>query len=146
MKTSSAKAKGRRAQQEIRDLILETFSELEEDDVRSTSMGASGVDIQTSPKCQENFPFACEVKNQEKISIWESLKQATSNSTKKLLPILFFKRNRTPSYTVLKTDDFFKIIKIVNYLATGVNKKSLSYYLLHIEEIENDNIQDNKFD
>jgi len=132
MKTASAKQKGRKFQQEIRDLILETLDHLEPDDVRSTSMGCSGVDIQTSPKCQEDFPFACEMKNQEKISIWSALEQAENNSTDKLLPVLFFKRNRSKSYTVLKTSDFFKLIKILINL-TGKNNKSLLYYLQQIK-------------
>ena len=51
MKTSSAKAKGRRLQQKVRDLLLETFTELEPDDIRSTSMGVSGEDLQLSPAC-----------------------------------------------------------------------------------------------
>ena len=46
MKTSSAKAKGRRLQQKVRDLLLETFTELQPDDIRSTSMGVSGEDLQ----------------------------------------------------------------------------------------------------
>ncbi len=65
MRTSSAKAKGRRLQQKVRDLILETFSELEEDDVRSTSMGASGEDVLLSPLARKKFPFSVECKNVE---------------------------------------------------------------------------------
>ena len=45
MKTRSAKNKGKRLQNSVRDLILETFTELEEDDVRSTTMGDSGEDV-----------------------------------------------------------------------------------------------------
>ena len=46
MKTRSAKQKGRRLQQNVRDLLLEALSEyLEEDDIRSTSMGAPGEDL-----------------------------------------------------------------------------------------------------
>ena len=50
MKTRSAKQKGRRLQQNVRDLLLEALSEyLEEDDIRSTSMGAPGEDLLLSP-------------------------------------------------------------------------------------------------
>ena len=42
MKTSSGKAKGRRLQNKIRDLLLEHFSDkLEQDDIRSQIMGMS---------------------------------------------------------------------------------------------------------
>ena len=139
----SGKAKGRRYQQEIRNLILETLNHLDPDDVRSTSMGNSGVDIQTSPKCQEDFPFACEAKNQESISIWKSLEQAENNSTDKLKPILFFKRNRSKSYTVLQTIDFFKLIKIIKFLSSGDSKNSLSNYLYNIGDID-ENLQNDK--
>ena len=37
MKTRSAKNKGKRLQNDVRDLILETFTELEPDDVRQTN-------------------------------------------------------------------------------------------------------------
>ena len=38
-KTSAAKAKGRTGQQEVRDKLLEIFSEFEPDDIKSTTMG-----------------------------------------------------------------------------------------------------------
>ena len=42
MKSRSAKNKGKRLQNKVRDLILEKFNQLEPDDVRSTTMGDSG--------------------------------------------------------------------------------------------------------
>ena len=45
MKSRSAKNKGKRLQNKIRDLILEKFDSLESDDVRSITMGDSGEDI-----------------------------------------------------------------------------------------------------
>jgi hypothetical protein len=62
MKTRSAKNKGKRLQNDVRDLILETFTELEPDDVRSTTMGDSGEDILLSPAARKLFPFATEKK------------------------------------------------------------------------------------
>ena len=76
MKTRSAKNKGKRLQNSIRDILLETFTQLEEDDIKSTTMGESGEDIQLSPAARKLIPYAIECKNQEKINIWESLKQA----------------------------------------------------------------------
>ena len=38
-------------------------------------MGESGEDIQLSPAARKLIPFAFECKNQEKLNIWESLKQ-----------------------------------------------------------------------
>jgi hypothetical protein len=48
MNSQSTKAKGRRWQQKIVRMILDCFPSLEPDDVRSTSMGASGPDVQLS--------------------------------------------------------------------------------------------------
>jgi len=69
VKSQSCKSKGRRLQQAVRDLILENFKDLEEDDVRSTSMGAGGEDVLLSPKARKYFPFSIECKNQEKINV-----------------------------------------------------------------------------
>ena len=68
MKTRSAKNKGKRLQNEVRDLILETFKQLEPDDVRSTTMGDSGEDVLLSPAARKLFPFSVECKNQAVVS------------------------------------------------------------------------------
>ena len=110
MKTRSAKNKGKRLQNNIRDILLETFKEqLEPDDIKSTTMGESGEDIQLSPAARKLIPYAIECKNQEKLNIWESLKQAESNSEKGK-PVLIFKRNRSKTYAVLEIQDFIELI------------------------------------
>ena len=83
MKSRSAKAKGRRLQQKVRDLLLERFSpELEPDDIRSAIMGESGEDLKLSPAARKLIPYSFECKNQEKLSIWDALKQAEENGGK----------------------------------------------------------------
>ena len=109
MKTSSAKAKGRRLQQKVRDLLLETFTELEPDDIRSTSMGVSGEDLQLSPAARKLIPFAIECKIQEKLNVWDSLKQAEENSGD-YSPVLIFKRNRSKTYAVINIEKFIELI------------------------------------
>ena len=110
MKTRSAKNKGKRLQNDVRDLILETFKELEPDDVRSTTMGDSGEDILLSPAARKLFPFSVECKNQEKLNIWSSLEQAEENAQSHT-PVLIFKRNRSKTYAVLEIKDFIDLIK-----------------------------------
>lgn len=110
MKPASAKQKGRILQQDIRDKILEKFPELQEDDVTSRSMGCGGEDVLLSPKARVFFPFSCECKNQESMSIWQALKQAEANA-KNNIPLLIFKRNRTKIYCALSFDDLLKLIK-----------------------------------
>jgi len=109
MKTRSAKNKGKRLQNKVRDLILEKFNILEPDDVRSTTMGDSGEDVLLSPAARKKFPFSVECKNQEKINIWESLKQAETNSNNHT-PLLIFKRNRTKTYAVLEFDKLLELL------------------------------------
>ena len=109
MKTRSAKNKGKRLQNDVRDLILETFIELEPDDVRSTTMGDSGEDILLSPAARKLFPFATECKNQERLNIWESLEQAESNANQHI-PLLVFKRNRSKTYISMEINDLIKIL------------------------------------
>ena len=109
MKTRSAKNKGKRLQNNVRDLILEKFQQLEEDDVRSITMGDSGEDILLSPAARKLFPFSVECKNQEKLNVWSSLEQTETNAGKHT-PLLIFKRNRSKTYAVLQLDDLMKML------------------------------------
>jgi len=109
MRTSSAKAKGRRLQDEVRDAILKLFPELEPDDVQCAIMGQSGTDIKLSPLARRKFPYSVECKNQEKLSIWDALKQATANCKDNTTPLLVFSRNHTKTYVALPLEDFIKL-------------------------------------
>ena len=111
MKPRSAKNKGKRLQNKIRDLILEKFNNiLEQDDVRSITMGDSGEDILLSPAARKLFPFSVECKNQEKLNIWSALEQAEGNSGNHT-PLVIFKRNRSKTYAVLEFD---KLLELLN--------------------------------
>ena len=111
MKPRSAKNKGKRLQNKIRDIILEKFNNiLEQDDVRSITMGDSGEDILLSPAARRVFPFSVECKNQEKLNIWEALDQAEGNSGNHT-PLVIFKRNRSKTYAVL---EFKELLKLLN--------------------------------
>jgi len=109
MKTRSAKNKGKRLQNDVRDLILETFQQLEPNDVRSTTMGDSGEDILLSPAARKLFPFATECKNQERLNIWESLEQAESNAGQHI-PLVVFKRNRSKTYISMEINDLMRLL------------------------------------
>ena len=109
MNPRSAKNKGKRLQNKVRDLILEKFNQLEPDDVRSVTMGESGEDILLSPAARKLFPFSTECKNQEKINIWSSLEQAETNSGKHI-PIVIFKRNRSKTYVALEFEKLLELL------------------------------------
>ena len=110
MKPRSAKNKGKRLQNAVRDMILENFTQLEPDDVVSTLMGDSGTDIKLSPAARKVFPYSPECKNQEKMNIWASLEQAEGNTKDGTTPVLFFKRNNTPVYAVIPAEHFFQLV------------------------------------
>ncbi len=110
MKPRSAKNKGKRLQNKVRDIILEKFnSKLEPDDVRSITMGDAGEDILLSPAARRVFPFSVECKNQEKINIWEALDQAEGNSGNHI-PLVIFKRNRSKTYAVLEFEELLQLL------------------------------------
>ena len=113
MKTSSAKAKGRRLQQEVRALLVEAFHQLLPDDIRSTGMGQSGEDLQMSPLARQHIPFSFECKNQEKLNIWSAIKQAEANNGG-YDPAVVFKRNRTKPYVAIPLETFVDLIKKAN--------------------------------
>jgi hypothetical protein len=110
MKTRSGKAKGRRLQNKVRDVLLEHFSEeLEPDDIRTAIMGETGEDIKLSPAARKLIPYSFECKNQEKLNIWSSLEQAAENSGD-YPPVLIFKRNRSKTYVTIELEEFIKLI------------------------------------
>jgi len=110
MKTRSAKNKGKRLQNSVRDILLETFTELEPDDIKSTTMGESGEDIQLSPAARKLIPYSFECKNHEKLNIWSALEQAEEYAHKGT-PVVVFKRNRSKTYAVIELKEFVDLIK-----------------------------------
>ena len=110
MRSRSRKNKGKRLQNKVRDILLEAFQDLEQDDIRSAIMGESGEEIKLSPAARKLIPYSIECKNQEKLNIWEALSQAEENSGVST-PVLIFKRNRSKTYAVLPIEEFINLIK-----------------------------------
>jgi hypothetical protein len=109
MKAQSAKAKGRRLQQTVRDAILEAYPSLEPDDVRSTSMGAGGEDVQLSPAARKLFPYSVECKNLSKIAVFNYYEQACGHGGHE--PLVVIKQNRSKPLAVVDLDHFMKLVK-----------------------------------
>lgn len=114
IKPSSAKAKGRRHQQWVRDKILETFPSLESDDCRSTSMGANGEDILMSPAARKLFPYSVECKALKSISVYKFMEQAEANCPDKAEPIAIIKADRQRPLAVIDAEHFFTLIGNLN--------------------------------
>jgi|TARA_R100000030_G_C3181412_1_gene105957 hypothetical protein len=106
--TSARKAKGRRLQNKVRELLIEKF-DLHPDDIKTAVMGESGEDIRLAHSARKKFPFSVECKNQEKLNIWSSLEQAEDNAND-YTPLLIFKRNRSKTYVTLSLEDFLDLL------------------------------------
>ena len=104
MLTQSAKAKGRRLQQWVREQLIEKL-DIHPEDLESRSMGAGGEDLIMARAAREKFPYSIECKNQEKINIWEAYSQASSNSGDHE-PIVFIKKNGKKPLVVLDAEYF----------------------------------------
>jgi len=109
MKTQSAKAKGRKLQQWVRDQIIEQL-EVHPEDIESRSMGAGGEDLIMARAARERFPFSVECKNVEKLNVWEAYEQAKSNS-KDHEPIVIMKKNQKKPLVVVDADFFISLFK-----------------------------------
>ena len=109
MKIQSAKAKGRRLQQWVRDLLIEELR-VHPEDVESRSMGAGGEDLIMARAAREKFPYSIECKNQEKVNIWESYSKAVENS-KDYEPIVVVKRNNHKPLVLVDAEYFVGLHK-----------------------------------
>jgi hypothetical protein len=108
MRTSSKKAKGRRCQDLTRDALrlLGKDRGLEDDDIKSALMGASGVDIVLSPAALRVFPLDVECKNVEALNVtttfWKHFEMYKPRSTMKIL--VHMKNHHRPLVTLLFSD------------------------------------------
>ena len=107
MKTQSAKAKGRRFQQWVRDQLIEKL-DVHPEDVESRSMGAGGEDLIMARAARLKFPYSIECKNQESLNVWKSYEQAESNSGN-YEPVVFIKRNNQKPLVVVDAEYFIKL-------------------------------------
>ena len=110
----SRKAKGRRLQNWVRDVLLSTFPNLKKDeDVCCAIMGESGVDVKLSRFAQGLFPFSIECKNKETWKgLYDAYDQAISNAN--LEPVVVLKMNKRKPLIVLDFNKFVSIIKESN--------------------------------
>jgi len=107
MKTQSAKAKGRRLQQWVRDKLVEEL-DVHPEDIESRSMGAGGEDLIMARAAREKFPYSIECKNVEKLNVWEAYSQAESNSGD-YEPIVVMKKNNKKPLVVVDAEYFMRL-------------------------------------
>jgi hypothetical protein len=104
LKTSSAKAKGRKLQQWFAQLMVDTLK-LHEEDLESRPMGSQGEDIIMGRESREKFPYSIECKNQEAVNVWKAYEQASENC-KGYEPLVVIKRNRHKPLVLVDAEHF----------------------------------------
>jgi hypothetical protein len=113
MKPSSAKQKGRLLQQYVRDALYRYYPELEEGDVRSTSMGAGGSDVLLSPFAKRTVgSFSIECKSLASFVGFTYYDQARSHKERVTdIPIAVVKKNGRQPLVLIDLDDFLKLLR-----------------------------------
>lgn len=111
MKTGrSSKAKGRRLQNHLRDMLRNKFKKkLEDDDIKSATMGLTGEDIVLSPKAKKIIRYSFECKNVERLQFWNAVDQAESNSDDRCPAIVVKKNGRSP-YIAMPLDKWIDLL------------------------------------
>lgn len=123
MKTSSAKAKGKRLTSYVAKKLLEkqyrkhieyddySYFYLQPGDIKATTSGETGRDVQLSPLAETVIPFDIEGKNCETASPWAWMKQAKANTKQGRKPCVIFTRNREGDvYAMVRLDDLIELL------------------------------------
>jgi hypothetical protein len=112
MKVQSAKAKGRRLQQWVRDKLIEML-DVHPEDIESRSMGAGGEDLIMARAARSKFPHSIECKNVEKLNIWDAYEQASANRGD-YEPIVVIKKNGKKPLVVVDAEYYIKLFGETN--------------------------------
>ena len=107
MKTQTAKAKGRRLQQWVRDKLIEML-DVHPEDIESRSMGAGGEDLIMARAARSKFPHSIECKNVEKLNVWDAYEQAVLNSGE-YEPLLIMKKNGKKPLAVVDAEYLIRL-------------------------------------
>lgn len=108
MKTSSAKAKGRTLCKIVKQAILDNTIDLQDADIKVTSSGATGEDLQFSPLARTIYPISIECKNRKAFSVVRDYEQAVSNAGD-FEPVLIIKENRGKPLVMVDLNYFLSL-------------------------------------
>ena len=118
IKTSSAKAKGRRLQQwccaQISRITDTPWGADEE--IASREMGQAGTDVRLTRRLRKLFPFSVECKWQESWSVPAFIKQAKANRLPDTDWLLVLRRKRHEPIAVIDAELFFWLVENVSPL------------------------------
>ena len=106
-----SKAKGRKLQNLLRDKLRIAFPSLEEDDIKSQTMGMPGEDIVLSPAARKKIPYSFECKNVERLSFWATVEQCESNCKEGISPTIVVKKNRKDPMVAIPLNVFLGLVR-----------------------------------
>ena len=108
--TASAKAKGRKLQQLVRDKVLELLARqgVVADDVKSTGMGQGGEDVQLSPLARKYLPVSIECKKYAKFAVYGPYEQAEKASGA-YEPLLVIQGDRKIPLAIVSLDYYLSL-------------------------------------
>ena len=109
LKARSAKNKGKRLQNILRDKLIKLYPSLK-DDISSQIMGMQGEDIVLTPHAKATLPYSFECKNVERLQFWATVEQAESNLKENTYPAIVVKKNRKTPYVAIELDHFLELI------------------------------------
>lgn len=116
MKTKSAKAKGRRLQDKVKDDLVKHLEIANPKEVKKAIMGEKGPDVVYKT-------LIAECTNTEYLRIWEKLAQLDhhleNSDQKNPLGILIFKKNKSEIYATIKWSDFLHMLVVIRGLLKG---------------------------
>ena len=94
-------------------MIIEKFK-LTSDDVRSTSMGCGGEDIQLSSVARKKLNVSIECKSRSRVAVYGFYEQATVNCPSGAEPVVVVKQNRCSPLCVVAAEHYFELLRKAN--------------------------------
>lgn len=110
----SRKAKARKLQNYVRDMIIAHFPPLNDLDVRPAIMGEKGIDIHLSQRARDVFNYDVECKNDNNKSVWSAWAQAKANTKLGKTMLFMMKDYHIPLAVIEATDLFYLLEKLHN--------------------------------
>ena len=110
----ASKAKGRRLQNYVRDMLRDVYTQLHPDDIKSQTMGMTGEDIVRTPAAKEVCAFSFECKNVERLQIWRAIEQCETNRPDCSAPAIVFKKNGKEPYVAIPFTVFCDMLQDEN--------------------------------
>ena len=118
----ASKAKGRRLQNFVRDMLREIYHQLHPDDIQSQTMGMGGEDIVRTPAAKKVCKFSFECKNVERVQIWKAIEQCEANKPDCSAPAIVFKKNGKQPYVAIPFTVFCDMLHADNERSLSDNQ------------------------